>query len=82
MAAHILFVHNVESQPFTFSGPKGESNIDITLATMSLSSRQEPMRMQIEPGPMLALYAALENGALKTAELKKAIDPAKLRVQA
>ena len=37
IAANGLTVHNQEGQPCTFSGPNGESNIDITLATRNVA---------------------------------------------
>jgi len=33
-----LVLMNLEGQPYTFSGPRGENNIDITLVTQDLSA--------------------------------------------
>ncbi|KAJ8706452.1 hypothetical protein PYW07_012530 [Mythimna separata] len=38
VAAHGLIIHNVEGQPCTFGGPNGESNIDLTLSTRSVTA--------------------------------------------
>ena len=55
-------------------------------AALKLPRQREPVQIQNPSGPMMALYPAEEGGPIKTAEdtkaeLKKAVDPAKIWVQ-
>lgn len=60
ISAHNLAVHNVEGQPFTFSGPNGESNIDVTLTTRNVAVDEWSVRVGVSSSDhRLILFRAL-----------------------